>query len=363
LPNRAFLQSANSNGNVTNRNYIGIESWFNNYGTTVFDLLSEAQVSWKIYHDIHNVLPTSYVINFPSLSRLKHNLVSLDELFEDLDKGLLPQFSLCEPRFLAHPSDYHPTDSDSFAQHNSLVAGEQLLFRVYQAIRASPLRDRTLFLVTFDEGGGLADPVPPPRTVSPYPVSRPTEMAFDFAILGQRVPFVAITSWVGKQTVVKQMFHHSSLIRSLCRKFNIRKHINARDRQAPLFPLFKTRKLSRHWPSLDTDLSLSRCVVPGSSVAFYMFQKEIVEGWLRWCHDLLMNRSGEDLKAKIEWVINTVNALKDSGFPIPEEPWIEVRFFATKRRRTLEKEEERHVHRVVQQSRKRHELWERHLGL
>ena len=112
-------------------------------------------------------------------------------------------------------------DSDCLSNYSSVRAGEQFLFQIYTMIRESPYRDKILFLISFDEGGGMADYVPPPRTQSPYVSSKLTEMNFDFQILGQRVPFVAISSWIPKGSVIKKQLQHSSLIRSVCKKFKI----------------------------------------------------------------------------------------------------------------------------------------------
>ena len=103
LPNRAFLQAASSNGNVTNGGYSGISSWLTNPSLILFDILTEKDVPWKVYHDTKNVIPTSFVINFPHTSVSKAQFVPLEELFHDLEHGSLPAVSFCEPRFLGFP--------------------------------------------------------------------------------------------------------------------------------------------------------------------------------------------------------------------------------------------------------------------
>ena len=120
LPNRCFLQSASSAGNVTNQNYIGIQSWLRNPGITLYDHLNQGKISWKVYYDIHNVLPTSFLINFPHTHPYKNQFVSMDIFFHDLTHSSLPQFSLLEPQFFSFANDAHPQDSDSFPNHNSL---------------------------------------------------------------------------------------------------------------------------------------------------------------------------------------------------------------------------------------------------
>ncbi len=43
-----------------------------------------------------------------------------------------------------------------------LSTGEKLIKKVYEALRASPLWEQTLFLITYDEHGGFYDHVAPP---------------------------------------------------------------------------------------------------------------------------------------------------------------------------------------------------------
>jgi phospholipase C len=42
------------------------------------------------------------------------------------------------------------------------LSGEKLIKKVYEALRASPQWEETLFLITYDEHGGFYDHVAPP---------------------------------------------------------------------------------------------------------------------------------------------------------------------------------------------------------
>ena len=144
-----------------------------------------------------------------------------------------------------------------------------------------------MFLITFDEGGGLFDHVPPPKAKPPschhddhddhHDEQSCNEMDFNFCLLGQRVPFLAISSSIRPQTIIKKQVQHSSLIRSLCKKFKIKNFINLRDRHAPLYPnqsLFRCKK-PREWPDLFPQDNPFHCVIPGYSVDVYRIQKKI----------------------------------------------------------------------------------------
>ena len=47
----------------------------------------------------------------------------------------------------------------------SVTYGEMYLKEVYEALRASPLWNKTALIITYDENGGLFDHVPPPGNV------------------------------------------------------------------------------------------------------------------------------------------------------------------------------------------------------
>ena len=88
-----------------------------------------------------------------------------DEFEADARNGNLPNYSFIEPRYFASvicgliPNDEHPP-------HN-VVYGEQLIARVYNAVRSAPTWKKTLLVITYDEHGGCYDHVPPPRAVPP----------------------------------------------------------------------------------------------------------------------------------------------------------------------------------------------------
>jgi phospholipase C len=124
------------------------------------------------------------------------HFLSTDQFFEDAEKGNLPTYSFIEPQVLgfAH-NDMHPLAAELFEAAglencitdpgvleldlpSSLIAGEELLARIYDAIRSSCSSEgsnfsNTTLLVTFDEHGGTYDHVPPPAVAPPDPKSAP----------------------------------------------------------------------------------------------------------------------------------------------------------------------------------------------
>jgi phospholipase C len=119
-------------------------------------------------------------------------------------------------------------------------AGEELLARIYNAIRTSSsatgsnYRNTTL-LVTFDEAGGTYDHVPPPLAVPPHPSDAPGQYGFTFNRSGVRIPTLAISAWVPERTVVTDEYRATSLIATIRERWNLGAPFTARDESAPSF--------------------------------------------------------------------------------------------------------------------------------
>lgn len=77
---------------------------------------------------------------------------------------------------------------------------------MYEALRASPTWNKTLFLITYDEHGGFYDHVPPPSKGVPSPDGIRAPNGFDFDRLGVRVPTLAISPWIPAGTLISQPF-------------------------------------------------------------------------------------------------------------------------------------------------------------
>ena len=125
--------------------------------TTIFQLLDNAGVSWKIYSvdtgpdgrlitSLRNFQP--YGLNQES------RIVPISQFFADLQNGTLPQFSYIEPAFLSG-RDEHP------GAGNSIQTGAQFMAQIMTALMNSSSWKDSIFIETFDEGGGLFDHVGP----------------------------------------------------------------------------------------------------------------------------------------------------------------------------------------------------------
>jgi phospholipase C len=150
---------------------------------TIFDRLEESGVSWKFYVQDYDprltIAPEGGadrstqavrvpLLNFPRYvrdRRLFRHVVDLDEYYEDLERGTLPEVAYIAP---AGGSEHPPGGGRP---------GQTLVRTLVTALARSEAWSSSAFMWTYDEWGGWFDHVPPPRgrgfrvpalLVSPY---------------------------------------------------------------------------------------------------------------------------------------------------------------------------------------------------
>lgn len=252
--NRSFFNSAASGGFVTNSPY---PKWLQNTQETIFQRLQNHGKSWKIYFDYWDVLPMSLLIHFSTLRPFAGtNICSMDRFEEDCRNGNLPQYTFIEPRMIFFHNDEHPpaplVGEDRWSIFpSSVVPGEILINKVYNAIKNSNSIKgnnwmNTLFIITFDEGGGTYDHVQPPSAVAPYDPLPPSEMDFDFKRLGIRVPTVIVSPYIKPGTVINESLTHTSVIKTMSNKWGLGNLTN-RDLHSPdLSNIFNSSVMRSH---------------------------------------------------------------------------------------------------------------------
>lgn len=238
-PNRGFVHTGTSNGNVNNGAIPDPYQWD---VPTIYNVLEDRGVSWGVYNDTRLIALTR--LQFPKLWHFH-----LDDRFHGLHtwktlaaSGDLPTYSFLEPSFVFDPNDEHPP--------HDMRLGEQLVAEVYQAVATSPAWEKTVLVVMFDENGGCSDHVTPPfGAVTPDAASNPGEDGFTFDRFGPRIPLVVISPWIEAGTVFRTdngtPYDHTSVLATLRDWLEI----PARD--------FLPSHRIAHAPTLDQVLTLS----------------------------------------------------------------------------------------------------------
>jgi phospholipase C len=260
--NRSFVHAASASGFVLNAPHANFP--FHNDAETLFERLESKGLSWRVYCDPPSRISFTALIHRPRLrERFATNFVSTDQYFEDVKKGELPTYSFIEPNMWHGHNDMHPPISAlfpgfAFDAPSSLLGGEALLARIYEAIRSSSSSQgsncfNTLLMIVFDEHGGTYDHVPPPAATPPDPKGPEGQMGFKFDRLGVRVPAIAISPWIDERTVVNDVYRSTSVIRTMRERWGLGEPLTARDADAPDIAPLLTRDEPRapeDWPDL-----------------------------------------------------------------------------------------------------------------
>jgi phospholipase C len=261
--NRSFFHAASASGFVNNSPPASAFP-IHNTAETLFERLEAKGLTWRVYCDKPSPASFTGIIH---ASRLHHrfatNFLTVDDFLEDVKNGNLPAYAFIEPNMWHGHNDMHPPVSAllhglPFDPPSSLLGGEALLAKVYDAIRSSSSANgsnylNTFLLVAFDEAGGTYDHVAPPPAPSPDPAAPAGQMGFTFNRSGQRVPAIAISAWIPQRTVVNQEYRHTSLIRTMRERWSLGPPLTARDAMAadigPVLSLGQPRP-PEDWPDV-----------------------------------------------------------------------------------------------------------------
>ncbi len=198
LPNRIALW-AGTTGGITRNHRVptGSLDW-----PIIADLLEDHHISWKCYNlgtGLGSVPEVEFFNAMPFFKRWhKDPRLHFKEkdYYNDLKAGTLPQVT-----FLI---------SDAFTSEHpplSIREGEIKMAQVIgELIKSSSWKSSALFL-TYDEGGGYFDHVPPPQ--------------LDAYGLGMRVPALVISPWAKRGYISGQLYEHNSLLKFIERRFGL----------------------------------------------------------------------------------------------------------------------------------------------
>ena len=242
-PNRAFAFTGSTVGTLNNfQNGAEYTYWPTAHRrSSIWKLLwSYGFTDWKIYNSTEwmNFVHTYHLFlqgQIPAVDADTSRYIQPIEQFKkDARAGTLPAFSVLEPVWisLAGTTSYHPGAD--------LVAGERELNDLYEAMKSGPAWEQTLFVITFDEHGGIYDHMPPPRAANPWP--NDVNDGFRFDQLGVRVPTLLVSPWIDEHTVFRSptpvAYDHTSFMATLLQWYGIPRAqwaLGDRTDQAPTF--------------------------------------------------------------------------------------------------------------------------------
>jgi phospholipase C len=202
LPNRLFVHLGTSMGRL-DMSAIDVDA-----PKSVYEVLGEGNVSSTIYASGWSTAAT-----FPALNEYPERYFgTLDDFYQDCADNDLPGYCFLEPQYgsdlvdgvFRPQNDQHP-DSD-------LLAGDELILSIYNAICArQEVWESSVFIITYDEHGGIYDHCVPPPAVAPDCESS-QDPPFDFKRYGVRVPAVIVSPYTPRGMLVTDVCDHTSVI-------------------------------------------------------------------------------------------------------------------------------------------------------
>lgn len=206
---------------------------------TIYDNLHANNISFKVYSN--STIGHYADLEMGRLLYYRKHFVGSHEFFRDVRSGDLPSFSWVMPanfddNVMGAPSDDHPC--------HDMAKGEQFYKDTFEALRASPAWNETMWLLVFDDDGGVYDHMVPPHEGVPPPdaecnlndgnVGCPEP--FDFRRLGLRVGAIVASPWIPPGVVQEptgptntSQWEHSSIPATVKELFGLPEFLTQRD--------------------------------------------------------------------------------------------------------------------------------------
>jgi phospholipase C len=213
-PNRLYTFAATSAG-WTDQPQAAVNA------KTIWQLLEEHGISWKIYSDGPTTL--GYFQSFYATH--KANVVPYAQYFADVNSGSLPSVSFIQN---ATGSDEHPTVD--------IQKGAKFASTFINALMKSSNWKDSVFFLFYDEAGGIYDHVPPPSAPNPDGVApidlAPTDTQGNFDHYGFRVPLMVVSPFTKPGYVSHTVADHTAILKFIETRFGL-PSLTARDAAQP----------------------------------------------------------------------------------------------------------------------------------
>ena len=236
--NRMYLMAATSHGyayppgtNAADQNPISVP--------TIFDSLTAANVTWKIYATDNTCTNAggesgggsgycTYLTQFAKYasSPLPSNVVSASQFLTDAAAGTLPSVSFIEPGYLTG-QDEHPSSGTDVETGAAYVAS------LINGLMNSPSWKDSVFILTYDEAGGMYDhvlpqPMPNPDGISPVDLTS-TDACYNdysnpvcnFQYTGYRIPLLVVSPFTKKNYISHTVMDYTAILKLIETRFSL----------------------------------------------------------------------------------------------------------------------------------------------
>jgi phospholipase C len=223
VTNRQYMFCATSQGRVF-PSPAGSPQWT---CPTIFSSLQNAGVSWA-YYDTDSIFLAGFT-DWNNLA-IQHKTFPIQNYFDILARPTadqdLPSVVWIDAGFGGTGLDEHP--------ENNIQEGAAYVKTIIDALMNSPAWHDSVFILSYDEGGGLYDHVPPFKVVAPDsipPQLGPSDLPGDFTLSGFRVPMIVVSPFVKPHFVSHTNRELTSILKLIETRFNL-PPLTARDAAA-----------------------------------------------------------------------------------------------------------------------------------
>jgi len=189
---------------------------------TIFDALQKAGISWKVYVTDPGA---TYLTQFEPYASgpLPANVVPASQFLTDVQSRTLPQVAMIEGGY-SSGLDEHPD--------NNVQLGAQYVSNFINALMNSPSWTDSVFILTFDEAGGLYDHVPPQPAVNPDGIAPidlfPNDVCSaqggancNFNYTGFRVPLIVVSPFTKKNYISHTVADYTAILALIEKRFGV----------------------------------------------------------------------------------------------------------------------------------------------
>ncbi len=210
LPNREYMWSGESYGNVNNDLPPQTKYTTGFPDNTIFSALDKAGVSNRYFF---NDVPVAALWGAKRLA----NSGPISEYYARCAAGTLPRVSYVDPNFAGSVGEGPGLSGDEHP-HGDVRTGQAFMADVVHAFMESPQYKRGALFITYDEWGGFFDHVRPPRV----PDQRNDKSVDkDFGLMGFRIPTIAVSPYARRGHVAHSIYGFESILKFISYRFGL----------------------------------------------------------------------------------------------------------------------------------------------
>lgn len=198
---------------------------------TIFHLLQATGTTWKIYETSGNTY-LGFFGTFFADNQAAH-IAPISEYFTDVTNGTLPAVAFIETG--VSKSETGGTSSLDEHPDTDIQTGAAFVERIVNALMQSTSWSSSVFMLAYDEAGGVYDHVPPQPAVIPDaipPQLGPNNIVDDYSRTGMRIPLLVISPFTKKGFVSHTVMDSTAILKFIETRFGL-PSLTARDAAQP----------------------------------------------------------------------------------------------------------------------------------